>query len=97
MSNTVITRKPIASGVIGRAISKDLEAIREDQHAKEVEYFTYHLGVREDDERNVPHDLRDVQPDTAVTSNLAPIASLVKDGIRARSYRVAVKGGLLGA
>ncbi|WP_396329442.1 TraM recognition domain-containing protein [Burkholderia anthina] len=79
MSNAT-SRQRIETGLFGRAYTQELEAIREDQHAKEVEYFTYHLGVREDDERNVPHDLRDVQPDTAVTSNLAPIASLVKDG-----------------
>ncbi|HDR8994514.1 TPA: TraM recognition domain-containing protein [Burkholderia vietnamiensis] len=79
MSSQATTRQRI-TGLFGRAFTDELEAIREDQHAKEVEYFTYHLGVREDDARNVPHDLRDTLPNTQVTSNLAPIASVVKTG-----------------
>lgn len=79
MSSQTTTRQRI-TGLFGRAFTDELEAIREDQHAKEVEYFTYHLGVREDDARNVPHDLRDTLPNTQVTSNLAPIASVVKTG-----------------
>jgi hypothetical protein len=80
MSKNPTSRQPIETGVLGRAYAKDLEAIRDDQHAKHVEYFTYHLGVREDDARDVPHDLRDTQSATQVTSNLAPISSVVKNG-----------------
>lgn len=81
MSNIAYTyATSLADGPLGRWFKKDLEAIREERHERDEEYFTYHLGVPEHLRDKVPHDLCDVQPNTAITFNNLPLTSVIKIG-----------------